>query len=236
VAKGSQAILVATDVAARGLDIPSVDSVIHFQMPRSAEIYVHRCGRTGRAQKTGISVAIVSPADRRDYLQICSATGKTDAGMEEFPVNLTMLKDVVIKRVKLAAEIAAFNVDNKRKKSQVDWFQKNASMVDVDLDDTFFPDLAEGVEEDLGKSNHVAKLKEELNRLLSRTNLLDPGVSRKFVAGDLDNLGAVISAQSRATIEKTFEKKTEASGAASTKKTTKKSKVHSIIDGKKKKK
>ncbi|RHY65175.1 hypothetical protein DYB38_003250 [Aphanomyces astaci] len=52
-------ILIATDVAARGLDIPSVDYVVHYHIPRSAETFVHRSGRTARASKHGLSISFL---------------------------------------------------------------------------------------------------------------------------------------------------------------------------------
>ncbi len=60
-------ILIATDVAARGLDIDNLDAVINFDMPNVAETYVHRIGRTGRAGNTGISYSFCS-ADEKDYV------------------------------------------------------------------------------------------------------------------------------------------------------------------------
>ena len=54
----------ATDVAARGLDVTGVSHVINFDIPRFAEDYVHRIGRTGRAGVTGIAISFVSPSER----------------------------------------------------------------------------------------------------------------------------------------------------------------------------
>lgn len=59
------AVMIATDVAARGLDVPEVDHVIHYQVPRTADAYIHRSGRTARAQRSGLSVLFVSPEERR---------------------------------------------------------------------------------------------------------------------------------------------------------------------------
>jgi ATP-independent RNA helicase DbpA len=60
----STRVLVATDVAARGLDIDGLDLVVNFDLPLQAEIYVHRIGRTGRAGKSGVAVSFVGPRDR----------------------------------------------------------------------------------------------------------------------------------------------------------------------------
>ena len=56
-------ILVATDVAARGLDIPHIEHVINYDLPQCAEDYVHRIGRTGRAGATGTAISFVSEDD-----------------------------------------------------------------------------------------------------------------------------------------------------------------------------
>mgnify|MGYP000294690175 CR=1 FL=1 len=57
-------ILVATDVAARGLDIPHIEHVINYDLPQCAEDYVHRIGRTARAGATGSALSFITPADR----------------------------------------------------------------------------------------------------------------------------------------------------------------------------
>ncbi|MBD3231401.1 DEAD/DEAH box helicase [Candidatus Dependentiae bacterium] len=53
-------ILVATDVAARGIDVPNIDIIFNYQLPEDAEIYVHRIGRTGRAGKAGTALSLIS--------------------------------------------------------------------------------------------------------------------------------------------------------------------------------
>lgn len=58
-------VLVATDVAARGLDIPNVDLIIHYELPNSSEIFVHRSGRTGRAGKKGTAILIYAEQQAR---------------------------------------------------------------------------------------------------------------------------------------------------------------------------
>jgi superfamily II DNA/RNA helicase len=63
--RGQASLLVASDVAARGLDIPEVSHVINFDVPHHADDYVHRIGRTGRAGRSGTAFTIVAPADRK---------------------------------------------------------------------------------------------------------------------------------------------------------------------------
>lgn len=62
--------LVATDVAARGLDIPDVAQVIHYELPVNPTSYVHRTGRTGRAEKEGVTYLILSHSEEHEYLRM----------------------------------------------------------------------------------------------------------------------------------------------------------------------
>lgn len=61
--QGSARVLIGTDVAARGLDIPDISHVFHFDLPTDADSYLHRAGRTGRQGKTGSSVVLVTPGE-----------------------------------------------------------------------------------------------------------------------------------------------------------------------------
>jgi superfamily II DNA/RNA helicase len=67
---GGVDLIVCSDVAARGLDIPDVSHVFNFDVPTHAEDYVHRIGRTGRAGKTGVAISIVTPSDQKYILEI----------------------------------------------------------------------------------------------------------------------------------------------------------------------
>lgn len=67
---GQSEVMVATDVAARGLDIPEVSHVINYDVPGDPDSYVHRIGRTGRAGRAGQAITIITPRERRLLLQI----------------------------------------------------------------------------------------------------------------------------------------------------------------------
>jgi superfamily II DNA/RNA helicase len=73
---GDLQFLIASDVAARGLDIPDVSHVFNYEPPRSPDDYVHRIGRTGRAGRQGASFTLVAPQDRRSLEAIEKLTGK----------------------------------------------------------------------------------------------------------------------------------------------------------------
>ena len=77
--KGELRLLVASDVAARGLDIPDVSHVFNYDVPHHADDYVHRIGRTGRAGKSGQTYMIVTPADARNLDKVLKLIGKAPA-------------------------------------------------------------------------------------------------------------------------------------------------------------
>ncbi|MBA2629982.1 MAG: DbpA RNA binding domain-containing protein, partial [Thermoleophilaceae bacterium] len=76
---GRERLLVATDVAARGLDITGVSHVVNYDIPNSPDIYVHRIGRTGRAGESGRAVTLITPKQRRE-LEAIERHAKTEVG------------------------------------------------------------------------------------------------------------------------------------------------------------
>jgi len=79
---GELRLLVASDVAARGLDIPAVSHVFNFDIPRNADDYVHRIGRTGRAGMSGEAVTIVTPEDRKALAKVVELLGAEPATLD----------------------------------------------------------------------------------------------------------------------------------------------------------
>src|SRR5512147_2264959 len=84
-------VLVATDVAARGLDIEDISHVFNYHLPDDAEVYIHRIGRTGRAGKTGIAITLISPHEKRRLREVEALTKQPITKME-LPTTTEILK------------------------------------------------------------------------------------------------------------------------------------------------
>lgn len=76
--KNPMGLLVATDVAARGLDIPNVQHVIHYQVPRTSENYIHRSGRAARGNKEGIAILLMEPKENNEYVILCRTLKRSE--------------------------------------------------------------------------------------------------------------------------------------------------------------
>ena len=135
--KSNQATaLIATDVAARGLDVKGVELVVHYQVPRQADAYVHRCGRTGRANQLGVSVALVTPKERSRYLAMLAAMGRERGfRLPPFPVAEETVREAT-KRVQLAKRIDAIVHKNEKKRADKAWKKRTAEAMDLGLDDS----------------------------------------------------------------------------------------------------
>ncbi|NHK27101.1 DEAD/DEAH box helicase [Parvularcula flava] len=82
--KGETSLLIASDVAARGLDIPAVSHVFNFDVPVNSDDYVHRIGRTGRAGRKGAAFMLVTPADGKAYDAVLKTIGADAIEEEDF--------------------------------------------------------------------------------------------------------------------------------------------------------
>jgi len=100
-------ILVATDVAARGIDVNDLTHVVNFELPDNPESYTHRIGRTGRAGKTGIAVSIVSNADVRK-IGFIERTIKTKITRKDLP---SPVEVVAQKKIQLKNDISTLLQD-----------------------------------------------------------------------------------------------------------------------------
>jgi len=120
--EGSVKILIATDVSARGIDISDVDQVVNYDLPEVAENYVHRVGRTGRADKKGLAVSFCSPEEKPILDEIESFLGKPvtvlSIGKNEYNETLILQREQPDKWKALMDEIEKVEKRGKKQKKR----------------------------------------------------------------------------------------------------------------------
>ncbi len=94
--KRRASILVATDVAARGIDVSDLTHVINYSLPQDPEAYVHRIGRTGRAGKKGVAITFISPWENKKLKSISNLT-KTAIRREKVP----SVSDIIVRKISI---------------------------------------------------------------------------------------------------------------------------------------
>jgi ATP-dependent RNA helicase DDX24/MAK5 len=212
----ASAILVATDVAARGLDIPGIDLVIHYHVPRAADAYVHRSGRTARAENSGISILLCAPEEvvstRRLVAKVHAAAQakaakskqpnqKKPEGGGYFIRTVDIDRRVTSKlkeRVTLAKQVADATLAKERGKKDSDWMKEAADALGVEYDSDDLETAGQWAGRGSGRKQkekearemtkaEVGALKAKLKELLSRK--INTGVSEKYLSGlDVDKL------------------------------------------------
>ncbi len=182
------AIMVATDVAARGLDISGVKLVIHYHLPRAADMYVHRSGRTARAMQTGSSVIICAPEEVKSMRRLVQKTKGYLRTIELDRRVVARLKD----RVKLAKQIADYTLAKEKKGD--DKMRAMAEELGVEYDSEEFEKAGKGSmrkkkereAKEMTKAE-LGALKGELRELL--THRVNVGVSERYLTGvDINEL------------------------------------------------
>uniref|UniRef100_A0A8C9Q1B0 ATP-dependent RNA helicase n=1 Tax=Spermophilus dauricus TaxID=99837 RepID=A0A8C9Q1B0_SPEDA len=159
-------VLLATDVAARGLDIPKVQHVIHYQVPRTSEIYIHRSGRTARATSEGLSLMLIGPEDVINFKKIYK-TLKKDEDIPLFPVQ-TKYMDVVKERIRLARQIEKAEYRNFQACLHNSWIEQAAAALEIELEEEMYKGGKADQQEERRRQKQMKVLKKELRHLLSQ--------------------------------------------------------------------
>ena len=204
----SGSILVATDVAARGLDIPAVRLVVHYHVPRAADLYIHRAGRTARADQPGASILLCTPQEVVPVRRLTAKVHAPDAaaaaaadGRPQRPLQILSLDRGVVARLKprlvAAQKLSDAEMAREKKSHEDNWLKTAAEELGVEYDsEEFAANEGSAKGRGLGRrtrakkavnmsKGEVAALRARLNELLAQR--VNVGVSEKYLsAGGVD--------------------------------------------------
>ncbi|NXD82798.1 DDX24 helicase, partial [Halcyon senegalensis] len=165
-AERESCVLLTTDVAARGLDIPNVQHVIHYQVPRTSELYIHRSGRTARAANEGLSLLLIGPDDLINFRKIYKTLEKSEE-LPFFPVETKCMTSVK-ERMNLARQIEKAEFFNSRAKQHNSWLQQAAEALEMDVDDDMLMGKKASEQEESQKQKMLKGMKKQLKHMLSQ--------------------------------------------------------------------
>lgn len=199
-------VLVATDVAARGLDIKGIDLIIHYHVPRTADMYVHRSGRTARASASGKSILICAPDEVVGVARLAAKVHASNptTSQKRLPLQSVDLDHGVVRRIRprvnLAKQISDYTLAKEKLSSEDDWLRTAADELGVDYDSEEFAQQAKTHGKGRGRGGgrqarekaagnlskaELAGLRAQLRDLLSKK--INVGVSEKYLtAGRVD--------------------------------------------------
>ncbi|KAF1938148.1 ATP-dependent RNA helicase-like protein MAK5 [Clathrospora elynae] len=201
-------ILVATDVAARGLDIPKVELVIHYHLPRAADTYVHRSGRTARAEASGTSILICGPEEvggvRRLVAKVHARSGEGSKPKNKKTAYFIRTLDIdrrIVSRLRpraaISKQLADTVIAKEKKNTNDDVMRQAAEDLGIDYDSEEFEKEAKGKrgrgtgrkkkekEASEMSKGEMQALRAELKGLLSQK--INTGVSARYLtSGGID--------------------------------------------------
>lgn len=201
---GKPTVLIASDVAARGLDIKGIKHVVHYHLPHSADTYIHRSGRTARGDNEGVAVMICSPQEAMGPLrklrrllaskeQISKSTKnkKWQQTVPLLPIEIDILQQLR-ERSSLANDIAEHELASRSLRKDSNWLKQAADELGIDMDsDEEDKDiiLAKNKNKKMNKTldkNELKSMKAELTHLLKIPIRKD--MRRSYLTGGLVNL------------------------------------------------
>jgi len=138
-------ILIATDVAARGLDIKGITTILHYHVPRTADTYVHRAGRTARVNNSGSSILFCSPDETASVTKLIAkihgspdkSTKKITNIIEKMYLPGNLIRQVE-SRIELAQKLVESSQSTEKVKSEDNWLRTAADELGVDYDSEEF--------------------------------------------------------------------------------------------------
>ncbi|CAK67657.1 unnamed protein product (macronuclear) [Paramecium tetraurelia] len=172
-------IMVCTDVAARGLDIVGVENVIHYQVPFTADTFVHRCGRTARINREGKTLVLIGPKDMARFAKLESDLLSSGIKFEDFKLSFNQVKKTR-DMIKQAQRLEKEDHSLKKKKNMKDALQKQLKNDDFDLDEKELKQELENIEEELiQKRKKLDHEKMQYQQIVSQKNKLDGRFDRR---------------------------------------------------------
>ncbi|CAX43740.1 ATP-dependent RNA helicase, putative [Candida dubliniensis CD36] len=200
--KNEVSVLVASDVAARGLDIPNIDHVVHYHLPRSADVYIHRSGRTARAGKEGVSVMFCSPQEASGPLRKLRRLVASNSNKESrlnmhndvklLPIEMDLVSQIK-PRVEISSKLADASISSTATRKEDSWVKQAAEDLGVedlsgleDFEDDIIKKQRKRKEGKMLSKEETKALRYELKSLLA--NPIKKNARKSYITSGLQNL------------------------------------------------